>query len=86
MTRDSARPARLLEIIKGSCRPLPQLDPERTGAGMPDVAVALSVAPWGAYPPLSMPYPATVPNPNGGTPLEPLSAAMRAAGLIAGRP
>src|SRR5207253_3701859 len=36
--RDSARPARLLEVIKGSCRPLPQLDPARTGAGIPDVA------------------------------------------------
>jgi subtilisin len=85
MTRDSARPARLLEIIKGSCRPLPQLDRARTGAGLPDVAVALSVAPWGAYPPLSLPYPAAAPTPDGGTPLEPLSAAMWAAGLIAGR-
>jgi hypothetical protein len=53
---------------------------------MPDVAVALSVAPWGAYPPLSMPYPAAAPTPDGGTSLEPLSAAMWAAGLIAGRP
>jgi subtilisin len=84
VTRDSARPARLLEIIKGSCRPLPQLDPARTGAGMPDVAVALSVAPWGAYPPLSMPYPAVAPAADGGTALEPLSAAMWAAGLMAG--
>jgi subtilisin family serine protease len=98
-TRDSARPARLLQVIKGSCRPLPQLDPARTGAGMPDVAVALSVAPWGAYPPLSMPYPAAMPTldgptldgpapdgpaPDGGTALEPLSAAMWAAGLMAG--
>jgi len=82
--RDSARPARLLEVIKGSCRPLPQLDPAQTGAGIPDVAVALGVAPWGTYPPLSMPYPAPAPTPDGRTPLEPLSAAMRAAGLIAG--
>jgi len=84
MTRDSARPARLLEVIRGSCRPLPQLDPAQTGAGIPDVAVALGVAPWGTYPPLSMPYPAPAPTPDGRTPLEPLSAAMRAAGLIAG--
>jgi subtilisin family serine protease len=84
VTRDSTRPARLLEVIKGSCRPLPQLDPARTGAGIPDVAVALGVAPWGAYPPLSMPYPAPAPTRDGRTPLEPLSAAMRAAGLIAG--
>jgi subtilisin family serine protease len=84
MTRDSLRPARLLEVIKGSCRPLPQLDPARTGAGIPDVAVALGVAPWGTYPPLSMPYPALAPTPDGRTPLEPLSAAMWAAGLLTG--
>jgi subtilisin family serine protease len=83
MTRDSARPARLLEVIKGSCRPLPQLDPTRTGAGIPDAAVALSVAPWASHPPLSMPYPAPAPIPDGRTLLEPLTAAMRAAGLIA---
>jgi subtilisin family serine protease len=85
MTRDPARPARLVEIIKGSCRRLPQLDPARTGAGLPDVAVALSVVPWGSYSLLFMPYPAAAPVPDGGTPLEPLTAAMRAAGLIAGR-
>src|SRR6266699_4464368 len=84
MARDSARPARLLEVIKGSCRPLPQLDPKQTGAGIPDVAVALSVAPWGTHPPLSMPYPAAAPTPDGRTPLEPLSAAMWAAGLMTG--
>ncbi len=83
MTRDSARPARLLQVIKGSCRPLPQLDRARTGAGIPDATVALSVAPWAAHPPLSMPYPVPVPGPDGRTPLEPLTAAMWAAGLIA---
>lgn len=84
MTRDSARPARLLEVIKGSCRPLSQLDPARTGAGMPDAAVALSVAPWATHPPMSMPYPNPAPDPDGRTPLEPLTAAMQAAGLMAG--
>ena len=84
MTRDSVRLAKLLELIKGSCRPLPQLDPARTGAGIPDAAVALSVAPWATHPPLSMPYPAPAPTPDGRTPLEPLTAAMWAAGLIAG--
>ena len=84
MTRDSARPARLLEVIKGSCRPLPQLDPARTGAGIPDVAVALGVAPWGTHPPLSMPYPAPAPTADGQTPLGPLDAAMLAAGLMPG--
>ncbi len=83
MTRDSSRPARLLAVIKGSCRPLPLLDPARTGAGIPDAAVALSVAPWATHQPLSMPYPAPAPTPDGRTPLGPLTAAMRAAGLIA---
>lgn len=79
---DPARPARLLEIIRRSCRPLPGLDPARTGAGMPDAAVALSVAPWDAYPPLPVPYPALAPALGGRAPLEPLDAAMVAAGLI----
>jgi subtilisin family serine protease len=83
-TADWARPALLLEIIKGSCRPLPQLDPARTGAGLPDAAVALGVAPSGVYPPLTLPYPAQVPVPGDRTPLEPLDAAMVAAGLITG--
>ena len=82
--RDSGRPARLLEVIKGSCRPLPQLDPARTGAGIPDVAVALGVAPWGTHPPLPMPYPAPAPTADGQTPLGPLDAAMRAVGLMPG--
>lgn len=72
MTRDAARPARLLEIIRGSCRPLPQLDPAGAGAGIPDAAVALSVAPWGAYPPLPMPYP--MPEPGRSSAQPPVSA------------
>jgi hypothetical protein len=79
-TRDVSRPARLLKVIKSSCRPLPHLDPARTGAGIPDVAVTLGVAPWGAFPPLSIPYPAT--GPDGRTSLEPLTAAMHAVGLL----
>jgi subtilisin family serine protease len=86
MTRDSARPARLLEVIKSSCRPLPQLDPVRSGAGIPDVAVALGVAPWGTHPQTSLPYPAPAPTADGQTPLGPLDAAMRAAGLISYAP
>jgi hypothetical protein len=84
MARDSTRPATLLDIIKGSCRPLSQLDPSRTGAGIPDAAVALSVVPWGTHPLLAMPYPAPGPARDGRTPLEPLYTAMVAAGLIAG--
>jgi subtilisin family serine protease len=83
VTRDPMRPARLLEVIKGSCRPLSQLDPARTGAGIPDAAVALSVAPWGTHPSLSLPYHAPAPFPDGRTSLQPLNAAMQAAGLLA---
>ncbi len=85
IARDAARPGTLIEIIRGSCRPLPQLDPVWTGAGIPDAAVALSVAPWGTHPPLAMPYsyPAPGPDRDGRTPLEPLHTAMVAAGLIA---
>jgi subtilisin family serine protease len=84
MVRDASRPARLATMIKSSCRPLPMLDPARTGAGIPDVAIALGTAPWGAYPPIAMPYQATAAAAPGvpGVPLEPLTAAMRAAGLI----
>jgi hypothetical protein len=84
ITRDSSRPTMLLQIIKGSCRPLPQLDPSWTGAGIPDAAVALSVAPWGTHPPLAMPYPAPGPAGDGRTLLEPLHTAMVAAGLVVG--
>jgi subtilisin family serine protease len=84
ITRDGTRAARLLQIIKGSCRSLPQLDPARTGAGLPDAAVALNVAPWGTHPALPLPYPAQAPTPDGRMPLEPLNAAMQAAGLLPG--
>jgi subtilisin family serine protease len=80
--RDASRPAMLLNALKASCRPLPLLDPARTGAGVPDVAVALGVAPWGAYPPLTMPYSGLpLAGGGGGASLAPLTAAMRAAGL-----
>jgi hypothetical protein len=82
VTRDSGRAARLMEVIASSCRPLPELDPARTGAGIPDAAVALGVAPWGAYPPISLPYPAAALAPDGRTTLEPLTVAMLAAGLL----
>lgn len=82
LSRDAGRPARLAEVIRASCRPLPQLGPARTGAGVPDVAVALGVAPWGAYPPLAIPYPAPEPGQDGRVSLEPLTEAMHAAGLL----
>lgn len=77
--RDASRPARLASLIKDSCRPLP-LDKSRTGAGLPDAGVALGVAPHGTYPELPLPYPA--PAPDGLLSLDPLTAAMRAAGLL----
>lgn len=87
MTRDSSRVDRLFQVIRASCRPLPQLDPRRTGAGMPDAAVAVGVAPWGAYPPMSFTYGTAMPTTLSREDqvehlLAPLDAAMRAAGLI----
>ncbi|WP_068923892.1 S8 family serine peptidase [Planobispora rosea] len=83
--RDSVRVDRLFEIIRASCRPLPQLDPSRVGAGVPDAAVAAGVAPVGAYAPVAAPYgplPALVTREEQAAALlEPLHAAMRAAGL-----
>lgn len=42
--RGPARVDRLFSIIKASCRPINVGDPRRTGAGLPDAAVALGVA------------------------------------------
>jgi subtilisin family serine protease len=78
ITRDSMRVDRLFQVIRASCRPLPGLDPARTGAGIPDTAVAVGVAPLGAFASThATPYgPAS-----GEDPLAPLDAAMRAVGL-----
>jgi subtilisin len=47
--RGPARVDRLFSIIKASSRPIDVGDPNRTGAGLPDAAVALGIAagPWG---------------------------------------
>ncbi|MEO3862309.1 S8 family serine peptidase [Acrocarpospora sp. B8E8] len=89
ITRDSTRVDRLFEVIKASCRPLPHLDPRLTGAGIPDAAVAVGVAPWGTHTPLPVAYsaatgPLSPADPGGGT-LAPLTDAMRAAGLLTGQ-
>jgi subtilisin family serine protease len=78
LTRDSTRVDRLFQVIRTSCRPLPGLDPARTGAGMPDTAVAVGVAPLGIFTSAqAMPYGMT----SGEDLLAPLDAAMRAVGL-----
>ncbi|MFB9718428.1 S8 family serine peptidase [Planobispora longispora] len=83
--RDSIRVDRLFAVIRASCRPLPQLDPSRVGAGLPDAAVAVGIAPQGTYAPVAVPYgpmPALVTREDQAAALlEPLHAAMRAAGL-----
>jgi len=88
--RDSNRVDRLFQLILASCRPLPELGPLRSGAGIPDAAIAVGVAPWGSHARLSGPL-----SPRSAEPAEPpqeedltraalgnLEAAMRSAGLI----
>ncbi len=88
--RDASRVDRLFQLILASCRPLPELGPLRSGAGIPDAAVAVGVAPWGSYAtlrdPASHPF-ASSPDPRtqeelARAALVPLEAAMRSAGLI----
>jgi subtilisin family serine protease len=71
--------ASLIALIIDSCRALPL---PGTGAGLPDAAVALGIAPRGTHSPLPVRYPP--PGPDGRVPLEPLTAAMTAAGLLPG--
>jgi subtilisin len=80
--RDATRPARLFEVIRAACRPLPALDQALTGAGIPDAAIALGVAPAGAYQVMPVPYPAPAVGPDGRISLDPLTSAMVAAGLL----
>jgi subtilisin family serine protease len=56
MARDASRVLRLFQVILSSCRPLPQLDPARAGAGLPDAAVAAGAAPRGTHAPLRAPF------------------------------
>lgn len=87
--RDASRAYHLAQLILGSCRPLPELGPARTGAGIPDAAVALGIASWGT----SRPYRATgQPGPASAAHSRPselnqdtlasLEVAMRSAGLL----
>ena len=90
--RDASRVDRLFQQILGSCRPLPAIGPSRSGAGMPNVAVAAGIAPWGSYGTLPE-FPA-VPAETAArsrasedtvqAALATLDAAMRSAGLIDG--
>ncbi|WP_171075410.1 S8 family serine peptidase [Nonomuraea basaltis] len=85
-SRDSTRVDRLFQVIRASCRPLPQLGAFQTGSGLPDAAVAVGVAPWGTHATLSAPY-GTVTGlvtreEQTEALLAPLDAAVRAAGLV----
>ena len=48
VTRDGDRIDRLFRQILASCRPLPELGPLWSGAGIPDAAIAVGVAPLGS--------------------------------------
>lgn len=94
VVRDETRVDRLFQLILASCRPLPGLDPLRSGAGVPDAAVAVGVTPRGSYPPMAGPAYHPPGSPPESAPageltraaLASLEAAMRSAGLIPGRP
>jgi len=90
--RDPRRVDSLFQVLVSSCRPLPELGPFRVGAGLPDAAVAVGVAPWGDFARLHRHFggPASVVGAavsgsggaEDGSTLAPLDAAMRSAGLI----
>jgi subtilisin family serine protease len=88
--RDANRVQHLTQLILGSCRPLPELSRSRTGAGIPDAAVALGIAPLGStsspFRAAGQPGAASAPH---GRPSElsqdtlaSLEAAMHSAGLL----
>jgi subtilisin family serine protease len=86
--RDASRVDRLFELILDCCRPLPAIGPLRSGAGLPDVPVAVGVAPGRTHVPTRMPAndqatPAAAPGPVI-DPLRAFLAAMESAGLIPG--
>jgi len=78
----------LFQVILAACRPLPFLDPIRSGAGVPDVAVAMGLAPQWPYSAPLMPAavaaePALAGHGHQATAvMEPLRAAMWSAGLL----
>lgn len=89
--RDASRVDRLFQQILGSCRPLPDIGPSRSGAGIPNVAVAAGIAPWASYPTMpelwGLSSEATARSLASEDPeaaLAALEAAMRSAGLING--
>jgi subtilisin family serine protease len=85
--RDARRVDGLFQVLVSACRPLPDLGPLRVGAGLPDAAVAVGVAPWGDFARLHG-YLSSNGALAGAGPadddrtLTPLAAAMRSAGLI----
>jgi subtilisin family serine protease len=92
VSRDANRVDQLFYLILAFCRPLPAIGRLRSGAGLPNVAAAVGVAPWGSHHLLldGAANPAA-PSPVSRTPedmpaggLAPLDAAMQSAGLIPG--
>jgi subtilisin len=86
--RDVSRVDHLFQVILAACRPLPFLDPIRSGAGVPDVAVAMGLAPQWPYSAPLMPA-AVAPElalaghgHQATAGMEPLRAAMWSAGLL----
>ncbi len=90
VVRGADRVDRLFQVILASCRPLPQLGPFSSGAGLPDAAIAVGVAPWGTHTLLGAPFTGSFGGPaerqgqddQAAPALGPLREAMRSAGLL----
>ena len=92
LIRDASRVDRLFQLMIGSCRPLPGLGPSRAGAGIPNVAIAAGIVPWGSFATpagiSAAPAGPAARSRSSDDPAQPalaaLEAAMRSAGLIDG--
>ena len=88
--RDASRVDRLFQLILASCRPLPAIGPLRSGAGLPDVPVAVGAAPEETHVAAHVPPgDGAMPSATRGMaedPFRAVLAAMQSAGLIPSGP
>jgi len=82
-TRGPARVDRLADLLKASCRPLPYLEANRRGAGLPDAVAAVGlVEPMVHMALAGGPDSPWLPPAGPATTLDTLTTAMRSAGLL----
>lgn len=90
VARNASRVDRLFQLILASCRPLHPIGRLRAGAGLPDVAAAVGVAPRRTHVPVHVPagdqaMPSAPPG-QAEDPLRAVLAVMESAGLLPGLP